>query len=329
MRVLTINSHESYIYSLTAIDEIDVTIIDQMPGRYTEKWDDRVRPIPGNAQLITMEKALDQRLAYDIIIAHNLTDLNDTKKFDLPAVLIIHSSLDGLLAAQTATYTRADIRGIVQAYLSLKSIFPVSVSTMKAASWGIDDCPIIPFYIDTNFFTGYTGELSRGLRVANQMLEKAQVLNLAFFNRLVKGVEWDLVGHNPSMNRKPAQDLAALRHEYRTHRYYLHTAAEQFEDGYNTASLEAMATGMPVICNAHSSNVVTDGVTGFVSDDADYLRRQIKHLESDLDLAQRLGAKARKYVARNHSFELFRSMWLDVLESAVKSHRNPQGKSLA
>ena len=321
MRVLTINSHESYISNLTAINELELTIIDEMTGRYTEKWDERIRRIPENAKLVTMAEAIKNKWSYDVFIGHNLTDINDSKPFKLPTVLIIHSTLDGLLATQSATYGRDEIHKILQAYVNLTNVQPVSVSTLKARSWGIADCPIIPFYIDGEVFSGYTGEIAAGLRVANQLVEKGPILEIDFFGALVEGRNIHLVGHNPLLGVKSAASQSALIEAYQSHRYYIHTAAAGMEDGYNTASLEAMAVGMPIICNNHSSAPVEDGVHGFKSDDIDYLRSKIQLLEEDPELARRLGENGRRYVLEHHSLEIFKARWLEVLEQTIKATR--------
>ena len=93
------------------------------------------------------------------------------------------------------------------------------------------------------------------------------------------------------------------------------------EDGYNTASLEAMAVGMPVICNDHSTAPVEDGVHGFKSNDIDYLRSKIKLLEEDQELARRLGANGRQYVLEHHSLDTFKTLWLEVLDQAITAAR--------
>ena len=321
MRVLTINSHESYISNLACIDEIELTIIDQMTGRYTEKWDERIRKIPENAKLVTMSEAIKSKWSFDVFIGHNLTDIRDSKPFKLPSVMIIHSTLDGLLLTQSPSYSRDEIHKILQAYVNLTNVLPVAVSTLKAKSWGITDCPIIPFYIDGNIFQGYKGTIAAGLRVANQLVEKGAILEIDMFGALIEGENFNLIGHNPVLGISSAANQEELVEAYQSHRYYIHTAAPNMEDGYNTASLEAMAVGMPIICNNHSSAPVEDGVHGFKSDDIDYLRTKIKLLDEDQELARQLGANGRQYVLEHHSLDTFKTLWLDVLEQAVETAR--------
>ncbi|MFB0516456.1 MAG: hypothetical protein ACETWG_07620 [Candidatus Neomarinimicrobiota bacterium] len=322
MRVLTINSHQPYVYDLAKISGIELFIIDQLPGRPQDKWDQGTRPLPANAKLLRLEEALSQSQDYDVFLAHNLTDISITKTLAIPRVLLIHSSLDGLLATQTTTYSRNDIHRILQTYIRLKQVMLVSVSTMKAASWGITNCIIVPFAIDTDFFQGYYGEIPRGLRVANQLISKREVLNLDFFTNLIEGFDIRLVGNNPKLDSKPARSQDELLKFYQSYRYYIHTAREGFEDGYNLSSLEAMATGMPIVCNQHPSSPIVDSKNGFMSDDVGYLQAKMRMLEGNLDFAKALGVKARSYVVADHSLAQFERKWAEIFELAIKRFKN-------
>ena len=328
MRVLTLNSHQPYIHDMARISGIDLLVIDRLPGRERDKWDESMRPLPPNVELTSLEQVLTQQTDCEVLVAHNLTDLSATKALNMPRVLLIHSSLERLLATQSTTYTRDDIFRVLQTYVQLKSVLVASVSSMKATSWGITDCPIVPFYIDTEFFQGYRGEIARGLRVAHHLVEKGVALDLEFFTALIEGFDVQIVGDNPRLNTTPAQSSDELREFYRSYRYYIHTAAEGMEDGYNMSSLEAMATGMPVVCNAHPTAPVVDGVNGFTSADIPALQEKMRLLESDVELAHRLGAAARQTVARNHSLDQFESIWGEIFELALKAFEAGPAQSL-
>jgi glycosyltransferase involved in cell wall biosynthesis len=328
MRVLTINSHQPYIHDMAHISGIDLYVIDQLPGRERDKWNAGVRPLPSNVRLISLEQVLQQPPDCDVFVAHNLTDLGATKTLNMPRVLLIHSSLERLLATQSTTYSRDDIYRVLQTYVQLKQVVVASVSAMKAASWGITDCPIVPFFIDTDFFHGYHGSDSRGLRVANHLVEKGVALNLEFFTTLIEGFDVQIVGDNPHLNTTPAQSQDELREFYQTCRFYVHTAAEGMEDGYNMASLEAMATGMPVICNPHPTAPIIDGQNGFISEDIELLQKKMRLLETGRDLASKLGAAARRYVVTNHSLAMFVSKWGEIFDLAIKGFEGGADQSI-
>jgi glycosyltransferase involved in cell wall biosynthesis len=319
VRVLTINSHQPYVYDMSRISGIELVVIDRLPRREQDRWDETVRPRPANIQLTSLEEVLQQPPACEVFVAHNLTDLSATKALNMPRVLLIHSSLERLLATQSTTYSREDIFRVLQTYVQLKQVVVAAVSSMKAVSWGIADCPIVPIFIDTDYFRGYQGRNPHGLRVANQLVEKGVALNLEFFTALIEGFDVHIVGENPRLNTKPARSMAELQATYRGYRYYIHTAAEGMEDGYNMASLEAMATGMPVVCNRHPTAPVIDGCNGFISDDIPYLQEKMRLLESQRELAARLGAAARQHVLSNHSLAPFAKIWGEIFELAIQA----------
>ena len=66
------------------------------------------------------------------------------------------------------------------------------------------------------------------------------------------------VGHNPDMpGVQAAESWDELKAILAAHRFYIHTAHPDYEDGYNMATLEAMAAGLPVLGNRHPTSPVT------------------------------------------------------------------------
>jgi glycosyltransferase involved in cell wall biosynthesis len=100
------------------------------------------------------------------------------------------------------------------------------------------------------------------------------------------------------------------------------------EDGYNMASLEAMATGMPVICNPHPTAPIIDGQNGFISEDIELLQKKMRLLETGRDLASKLGAAARRYVVTNHSLAMFVSKWGEIFDLAIKGFEGGADQSI-
>ena len=95
----------------------------------------------------------------------------------------------------------------------------------------------------------------------------------------------------------------------------INTTVDGYEDGYNLAMLEAMATGMPVVTKSNKSTPILDGENGFCSDDTYYLNRCIDLLMKDQVLAQRLGNNARQTVAQKFSISKFINSWNRILET--------------
>jgi glycosyltransferase involved in cell wall biosynthesis len=112
-----------------------------------------------------------------------------------------------------------------------------------------------------------------------------------------------------------------LKHIFQSHRFYIHTADPHYESGFNMASVEAMAAGLPVLGNRHPTSPIKHGINGFLSNNPAELRKFATILLEDKELANMMGQKARQTtikefsIARfawsfNSSIEKARSKWL-------------------
>jgi len=73
---------------------------------------------------------------------------------------------------------------------------------------------------------------------------------------------------------------------------------------YGKVTLEAMASGVPVIVSENARAIVEDGKTGFVVPirDAKVIKEKIEHLYYHRDIAEKMGQEARKAVENKKSF---------------------------
>ena len=74
----------------------------------------------------------------------------------------------------------------------------------------------------------------------------------------------------------------------------MHTASPELEDGYNMATLEAMATGLPILGNAHPSSLIEHGKNGFMSNDPENLASYARKLLETPELRARWGAPPKR-----------------------------------
>jgi hypothetical protein len=114
----------------------------------------------------------------------------------------------------------------------------------------------------------------------------------------------------------PSKDWNDLKRMLSTHRFYVHTAHPDLEDGYNMASLEAMAAGLPIVGNRHPTSPVEHGVSGFLSDDPGELRQYALILLQNRDLARQMGEEARKVAAERFSMDRFAARFTRSIEIA-------------
>ena len=316
-KLLVFNCHEAWVYQLGAL-EYEIDIVDGLPGRYTLKWDERIRPIPTGARLVNLEDILERRKSYDCIITHNITDLMDVKSIPGPRILVIHSTMTWKKLGNEFQVRPEELKHSLKNYIDFIGGHVVAVSRLKGISWGfVED--IVPFSADVKEYLPWSGELACGIRVANQISSKKEVLMWNFHEKTFRGIPVKIIGFNPDMpGVYPASSWDELKLFLSRHRFFIHTAHPELEDGYNMATLEAMAAGLPVIGNRHPSSPIEHGINGFLSDDSDELRGYAKLLLENHDLARKMGEKARETVLKNFSLELFVQRFKKSIEMANK-----------
>jgi spore maturation protein CgeB len=281
-----------------------------------------MRPLPGNASVVHLDDVLrdaaDGRLRFDCVINHNITDLLDTKEIDAPKLLVLHETLEGRMAQQDAEFDARDMRATLNTYLASVGGHAIAISRMKARSWGVTHV-IVQNAADPEAYPPYTGVLSCGLRVANHVTSKRVFLAWDFHSQALDGLPMKLVGHNPDLpGVEAAKDWEALKRDFASHRFYVHTADARYEDGFNMATLEAMAAGMPILTNKHPTTLVEHGKNGYVCERPDQMRAYAEQLLSDRELAQRLGQRSRELVEQNFSPIRFKVEFTRAIAEAKK-----------
>jgi glycosyltransferase involved in cell wall biosynthesis len=325
MKLLTFLAHESYLHTLAKLGH-PMDVIVNLPGHHSPTWDERMRPVPDNVRLLPVEEFMADPPEFDCVIGHNISDLLQVKHLPGPRVLTLHSSLTGRLSQEESGIDPREMSSMVVQYMSMLSGVLVFVSEMKRSSWDID-ARVIRLAVDTADYDGYHGSESSALRVVNHITAKTDFLRWDLQEAVFEDLPCKLVGVNPDFpDVHPSRDWDHLKDLYRSYRMYVHTAQQGMEDAWNTSTLEAMATGMPVICSQLPGSLVEDGVSGFVSNDPEVLRAGVRRLLADQGLATEMGRAARTRVAEEFSLKAFIDSWERTLaESCARYRANSTG----
>lgn len=301
-RLLVFNCHEAWIAQLDGLPyEIDILV--GLPGRATRGWDERARPVPSGARFVTIEVA--RASAYFCTIVHNPADLLEARAVASPRLFVIHNTLEGRMAEEPSSHDAATIRAAFGRLVEQTHAYAAAVSPLKAASWAGEDGSLVIGY-DIDAYGPHVGSLARGLRVTNHAALRRRILKWDLHEAAFGGVPMTLVGDNPGIRgAAPARSFQHLMDLYRVHRFFVHTADPELEDGYNMATVEAMASGLPVLGNVHPSSPIEDGVSGYLSDDPAELAGRARQLLADPALAARLGAAARETARARFSHARF------------------------
>lgn len=313
-RLLVFNCHEAWAYQLRALG-LPFDIVVGLPGRYCRDWDLCMRPVPPNSRLISLDQALGSPEPYACLIVQNLTDLLDVRSRPEPRLLILHLSLEAKKFEERSTIEPGRLRDMAQTYLALTGTLALGVTEFKARSWGVPD--VVHNGVDPEEYLPHTGELACGIRVCNFILKRRRTVLWHVHQEAFEGLPVRIVGHNPGIpGAAPSHSWDHLRQLLRSHRFCVHTADPRLEDGYNMATLEAMAAGLPVLGNVHPTSPIRHGVSGFLSDDPMELRRYAERLLSDRDLAHRMGEEARRTAISRFPLTRFKHGLLQAMEAA-------------
>lgn len=324
-RILTFNFHEPYLCLMSKIG-LPMDAGHYAQGHLKRQWHAVFRPIPENITAIT-EDVWRERVEsnyYDVIIAQNEMNALDVAKAPCGRLLLCHNRrkfLNTTLRIEGASDPLEVFNKMLQ-YLEHKFQF-LFISESKRDDYGIPGRVILPG-IDLDEYSGYRGEERCAIRVGNTMRQRTLMFDHDFQEQVCAGLPSKVIGVNTDI---PGSEVAAswdaLREVYRRHRCMLHVTREAYEDGYNLAMLEAMATGMPVVSLANATSPLTDGVDGFVSADAGVLHDRIQQLLDDPALARELGARGRETVAAKFPLDAFCEKWREAIMLAADRSTRP------
>jgi hypothetical protein len=313
--LLVFNCHEAWVYQLGALGYA-LDIIIGLKGTYKQAWDEQMRPAPPNSRFVTLSEALRSQTRYYCIITHNMTDLLDIKFRPEPRLMVIHSTLEGRMLEEKSDIDPEQIKQMLHTYLELVGGHVVAGSALKGKSWGCTG-DIVTIGIGPGDYPPYSGQRACGLRICNFIASRKGILLWDLHERAFDGIPVRLVGHNPDMPEVTASESwDHLKKMLQSHRFYIHTADPRLEDGYNIAVIEAMAAGLPVLGNRHPTSPVEHGVSGFLSDDPDELRKYAAMLLADRGLAARMGQQAKKTAIERFSIDSFKEAFLRSIETA-------------
>ena len=296
--LLVFNCHEAWVYQLGVLG-YNLDIIVGLEGRNTRTWDDRMRPVPPNSRLVTLSDALKSPTSYYCIITHNMTDFLDVKLRSEPRINVIHLTIETRALEEKSNIEPVKMKDILHEYLELISGHAVAITMNKGKSWGFTE-DIVLNSSNPDDYLPYSGQLACGLQISNFIERRKEYLMWDFQEIAFGTVPVRIVGHNPGMpGVDAAQNWDNLKEILQSHRFYIHAADPRYEDGFNMATLEAMAAGMPVLGNRHPTSPIEHGKSGFLSDDPYELHKYARILLDDRDLAVKMGRQAQKLLSSN------------------------------
>ena len=175
----------------------------------------------------------------------------------------------------------------------------------------------------TNHGVPYTGELERGIVVINNLPSRGRTLGLDIFLKVREQIPLDLVGMGTG-------DLGLGE--------VLHPQLPEFISRYRfffnpirwtslgLAVCEAMMSGVPIVglATTELASVITNGTTGYIHTNINYLIDRMKGLLADRQLARSIGAGGARVAAEKFSIQRFTSEWHDLFSQVIQQQRRQQ-----
>ena len=144
--LLVFNCHEPWVYQLGLLGyQLDIVV--NLKGKYNLGWDERMRPLPAHARLVTLPEALAFKGSYYCIITHNVADLLDVRSRHEARILVLHHSIEGRIEEETVNCDPEVYKKMLRSYVDLVGAHVVATSMFKGESWGFTD-DIVQFGID-------------------------------------------------------------------------------------------------------------------------------------------------------------------------------------
>lgn len=267
---------------------------------YVPHWPN-TRPKPDNIKLMTQEQIDDpDESFFDAILIfpehyHKVANLNKT--------IICYFVMNGR-QGQINDYT-ANI-------LANPRVIPVFVSTSCRTSHNVFDGPHRTIYpgIDENWWNGYVGDSATIVHCRNSFKDR-EPTKYAEYKWIVDTNKDVLIGSGGDKECS----MTELRDEFRKHRLFLNI--EIFTSTFSISSMEAMMTGMPIICNdiEGTGEAIRNGIEGYASNNLGLLKIKVRELLNDHAMAKELGQNARKMAQIKFGTKQFNAAWNDLLDN--------------
>jgi hypothetical protein len=301
LRILTWHTHGSYLYYLTqAPHDFYVLSKPDRPAGYGG----RCGHIPWGANVHDLPVAEAKKQRFDCIVFQDDHQyLEDQHLFlspeqrRLPKIYIEHDP---------PRQKPVDERHIVTG----KDTLLVHVTHFNRLMWDNGETPtrvIDHGVIDPGY--RYSGELSKGLAVINNLSTRGRRLGGDIFEECKRHIPLDLIG----MGAEEAGGLGEVLHAD------LPAFASRYRFFFNPirytsmglAVIECMMAGLPIVALATTemTTVIRDGMNGFISTDPQLLVFHMKELLSNQEKARELGEEARRTALERFNIARFVGDW--------------------
>ncbi len=320
-RILTFNHHEAYLTALGATGhKFDVVT------KYRQldlKWQANQHPIPSNMSAICFDNDTIQKLKsgyYDFVICHTILNLLWLFLYRRPHyIFVAHIPL---FFHSPSLFVKSILKKIVlKLFQMTHKLSFVADSDFKRRRWfekgevAILTPTTSPDPIEYDLGSQIEPKSETPVvTVGNQIKERGIELGYPYLKSILLDFPIRVLGNNPNIKQsiKPTSYQNYIELLYKAS-IYLYTIEQPYGDGYNTAMLEAMSIGMPVVTIYNPSSPIKHGYNGLVGKNTLELKQHLSRLINSPDEIKIMGQNARKTIESRFSNQSFINKWQDIL----------------
>lgn len=315
LRILTFNHHESFLNAMAPLGhEFDIVI---RKGDLSLAWNTANRQPPENFRLIDFPDAKMglKNKAYDVVIAHTVKNL--LWLFWINRVLTVFVAHIPLYWDRPARIAKSLGKLLtVWLYRATHRFQFLAVSDWKRATWGFQG-PVARFFPIPFPREFIAKDKARGVVpvvVGNGIATRGPELGWDLLAPLTREFPIRILGRNREIpGAVVPETYPEFVKQFSAAHFYIYTIRQPEGDGYNTAMLEAMNLGLPVVTIANPSSPIVHGVNGLVGNSVAELRSHVRQLLLQPEIVERLGTGAQQTVRTMFTEEAFLQAWREVL----------------
>lgn len=272
------------------------------------QWDHKERTMPSNIIPLgndDIPKQLKADISFDLILSQNSID-------HYPILIQLARQLNcPLLCAQhTLPWPDWDDKTIERVG-KLPCDHDIFMADFSVGAWfrDLDDpnISVIKHGMDTDFWDDWTGGDGKILTTVWNYPQRNKICGFDLYKEVTKDLPTNPWGDSPGFS-KMANDVNHVRELYRHASVFLNTTL------WSTTPfglLEAMSVGCPIVTTATTAmpEFIEDGVNGFITNDPVTMRKRIKDLIEDRDMALEIGTAGRGTIVKQFGQQQFLDAW--------------------
>lgn len=304
LNILYSNNHEAYSATLAKTGHNFYVL--QHPKFHP--WDAKERSIPENFFFLNgqdIPSQLKTDMAFDLVLTQNRID-------HYPVMIQLAKQLSCPLLQMEHTLPWPDWdQKTTKRIGDLDCDHNIFVADFSVNAWyqdkGNADVQVIYHGMDTDYWDGWVGGDGKVMTAVWNYIQRDRICGYSLWKEVTQGFEVNPWGETPGLS-KMADNTDHLKELYRNASVFLNTT---LWSSCPFSLLEAMSIGCPIVTTATTSipEFIENGKNGFMTNDPVQMKKYLRDLIEDKDMALEIGAAGRETVLKQFGQQQFLDAW--------------------